>query len=78
MTASAVAELLLADMFNGDETVLCGTSEVLINLFNKSVFALNDLVEIVLLALNLFLSVLVIWHKFVVNMEVINLNFYSL
>ena len=60
MTASAFAELLLADMFNGDETVLCGTSEVLINLFNKSVFALNDLVEIVLLALNLFQSVLVI------------------
>ena len=59
MTASAVAELLLADMFNGDETVLCGTSEVLISLFNKSVFALNDLVEIVLLDLNLFLSVLV-------------------
>ena len=59
MTASAVAELLLVDMFNGDETVLCGTSEVLISLFNKSVFALNDLVEIVLLDLNLFLSVLV-------------------
>ena len=59
MTASAVAELLLVDMFNGDETVLCGTSELLINLFNKSVFALNDLVEIVLLDLNLFLSVLV-------------------
>ena len=51
--------VLLADIFNGDETVLCGTSEVLISLFNKSVFALNDLVEIVLLDLNLFLSVLV-------------------
>ena len=78
MTASAVAELLLADIFDGDETVLCGTSEVLINLFNKSVFALNDLVEIVLLDLNLFISVLVIWHGFIVNLKVIKLDFYSL